>query len=61
MDLEHQPELSAETATRLMRDLRNGSPAAKQELVRFNGAVSGRLSGVFMSLAVALLARGIAP
>lgn len=34
MGLEQQPALSAETVARLMRDLRDGSPAAKQELVR---------------------------
>ena len=31
----NQPELSADAVARLMRDLRHGSPAAKQELVRF--------------------------
>jgi RNA polymerase sigma factor (TIGR02999 family) len=34
MESNQQPTLSAETTARLMRDLRRGSPAAKQELVR---------------------------
>ena len=31
----NQPELSADTVASLMRDLRQGSPAAKRELVKF--------------------------